>query len=660
MKKTLFLLITVALLCACTNQRSQSPKFQSYASNVCDWDKELRVTDVEFTDTATILTFFYKVRRPGFSLSILPQTYLSDEHGRRYKALFMVENWLGAYFPSEPDGSVFHVGFEPLPEGTRVFDMKEGEGYHYFQILGIHSSNYKPAKPKFSEAELKEAQQLKSRIFRRGAVTLRGNILGYSARQNYQTYKLIYSDYIADEQKTVSIDIDPRGHFETSFDVNSFMGASIIDNKNIWHELIAQPGDTLDITFLEDGSTLITLSDGRPYYLQNYNRIPSNVVVQDNAIISYESLDDKTILKTVQEWKKRGAEYVDYIATKYHLTAFEYDYARTMMENHVIERYLDYRMELKNRPLSLAASEGSVEKVAGKILSEKANRILDNPKGLKILADFCANDTLLLVLPVQWVIYNRYKYDRSFRETPDIPNMRDEWGLGASFAFESFTRDSAHMANDMKLFGAKEPSFFGKICMMQDIGRNLETLKTALLLDGHANPNEELYAFVQKVKGLLNDANLEARADQIFEEFIRTKEPYWELPDCRGKEVLSKILANYPGKYVYLDFWSTGCGPCIAGIKNLFNNNRKVMTGKHDKFVMVFITDDPVAAYEPFRSEWLDGAESYRISKDDYNSLAGMFNFSAIPHHELITPDGLAVTNVPMMSEVNPDNPEGK
>lgn len=82
------------------------------------------------------------------------------------------------------------------------------------------------------------------------------------------------------------------------------------------------------------------------------------------------------------------------------------------------------------------------------------------------------------------------------------------------------------------------------------------------------------------------------------------------------------------------------------------------MTGKHDKFVMIFITSDPEEAYEPFRKEWLEGAESYRLSQDDYNVLAGMFNFSAIPHHEMITPDGRAVTNVPEMFVVNPDDPD--
>ena len=121
--------------------------------------------------------------------------------------------------------------------------------------------------------------------------------------------------------------------------------------------------------------------------------------------------------------------------------------------------------------------------------------------------------------------------------------------------------------------------------------------------------------------------------------------------------MLKKILANYPDKYVYIDFWSTGCGPCVADIKSTVQNRYEIMTKKYDSFAMIFITSDPEQYYEPFCQEWLEGAESYRVSQDDYNALAGLFNFSAIPHHEMITPDGRAVTKVPEMFAVDPHNP---
>ena len=212
----------------------------------------------------------------------------------------------------------------------------------------------------------------------------------------------------------------------------------------------------------------------------------------------------------------------------------------------------------------------------------------------------------------------------------------------------------------MKLFGLDEPSLLGKICVLQDMTRHLDSLKTLVSAEGGTNPDAVLMSYLSKMKELINDDNLAVLADLLYQDFIRTKTPYWNLPECRGTEVLKSILAKYPGKYVYLDFWSTGCGPCMAAIRDMYKNNRKVMTDDHDKFVMVFITDDPVQVYEPFRQEWLEGAQSYKVSKDDFNAMAGLFNFSAIPHHELITPDGRAVSAVPQMLTVNPENPEGK
>lgn len=666
MKKILFLILCAALLNACDDGFREFKNTRSYASNTCNWERELRVTNVEFTDTATILTFFYKSRQPGSSMSILPQTYLCDVQDRHYKALFMTGHNLGEYFPSDPDGMSFRVGFEPMPRGTEIFDMIEGTGSNYFKIIGIHDSSYTPAKPRFSRSQMREADRLRRNIFRSGAVTLHGMVEGYDRSQNFQTYKLIYTDYITGGDGNLALEIDSDGRFETSFDVNNFIGAAIIDHKNEWHTFIAQPGDTLDMVFLEDGSVRYSLSDGRPYLLENYDRIPHGVYVMDNGRFSSEdSVEHSEVLDCVWEWRALGRDYINYLASRYSLTAFEYEFARIMTENRILESYLDYRMNVNDRIYPLLSSVASFEQIdTAKVreVTEDIHRILTDPEGIRFIAGFTADDSLMLVMPQEWVIFNRYKYDDAFYDTSglNLDSLLDNsMSDGLQYAMREYLEDSVRLANDMRVYGSSEPTLFGKICVMQDIGNTLGSINTLLKFNKADNPDSVLLAYMAREKRLLNDANLEARADLIYQDFIRRREPYWELPDCRGTEVLKTILANYPGKYVYIDFWSTGCGPCIAGIKSLFNGNRKLMTGKYDKFAMVFITDDPEQAYEPFRKEWLEGAESYRVSRDDYNALSSLFNFSGIPHHEMITPDGRAVSEVPNMMLVNPDNPEG-
>ena len=660
MKKALFSALSVALLAACTSSPSNQPQVLTYASNTRNLHRGVEVTDVEYTDTATILTFFFKNRLTQGTICILPQTYLSDEQDRHYQALFGVEHQLGEYFFPEEEGTYFHVGFEPMPSDVRIFDMIEGNASSNFRIMGIHAPSYKPTKPTFSQAGIEEAEQIKRTIFRKGGVCLRGTIRGYDRSQNFQTYKLIYSDYFQTDNTTIAIEIDSLGHFETAFDIDHAIGASIVDHKNTWHSFIALAGDTLDVVFLEDGTTRYSLSDGRRYPLENYNRLSQDIQTADSWLFQFdESMNLTKALDYSCQWRTLGLEFVDYIAAKYGFTAFEYEYARIMAHNNALDRYLDFRMDMQHGLFLGRKSLRNHNSAIGRLLSGGTNRKLTKPEALEFIAGFPANDTLMMIMPVEWSIFNRYKYDLPFYSPDLVPVDSDnELDKATSFAWQHYLTDSTHLENDRKLFGLDEPSLFGKICVMQDISRHLDTLKTYLLHDGNANPEILLTSYLSKMKELMNDDNLAAQADLIYQDFIRTKAPYWNLPECRGTEVLKTILAKYPGKYVYLDFWSTGCGPCIAGIRNLFNSNRQLMTGSHDKFVIVFITDDPVQAYEPFRKEWLEGAQSYRVSKDDYNAMAGLFNFSSIPHHELITPDGRAVTNVPEMSGIDPDNPE--
>ena len=662
MKKALFSFLCAALIVACTNAPREFKNVQSYADNTCDWQKELRVTHVEFTDTATILTFFYQTHQPFFTLSIVPGTYLSDERDRHYKALFMVEHALGEYFPSGPDGTYFHVGFEPLPKGTKVFDMIEGIGSNFFKILGIHDSTYVPAKPKFSRKELKEAEQIRRSIFKSGPVTLRGTIAGYDSNSGFQTYQMHYTYYDRYDHGTVALDIDPTGHFEYSFDVNNFLGADIVDHNGQWHEIFAQPGDTLDITFYKDGSASRLLSDGRPYLFRNYDRIPAGLYPTDRQRFQVgDSVDLTGVQEYAFECKAKAKDYVNYVASKYHLSAFEYEYALIKMENDILEDFLDYRMDVKDSWISYYSQTENPDFKLISQMQEEAGKILSDPDGYAFLADFPANDSLMMILPHQWVIFNRYKFDGAFRTSePNLDSLYMQMDYASYRSFQTHLYDSIHLANDMKIFGLSEPTLFGKLCMMQDIEYHLQDLNDELMDSTDSYRENFLLSYLEGVKSLINDPVLGARVDKMYQEFLRKQAPYWEIPECRGKQVLNKILANYPGKYVYIDFWSTGCGPCVAGIKGLFNNGRNLMTGTFDNFALIFITSDPEQAYEPFRQEWLEGAQSYRISQDDYNALAGLFNFSAIPHHEMITPDGLAITNVVEMLGINPNDPEGK
>ncbi|MDD2540705.1 MAG: TlpA disulfide reductase family protein [Desulfuromonadaceae bacterium] len=68
---------------------------------------------------------------------------------------------------------------------------------------------------------------------------------------------------------------------------------------------------------------------------------------------------------------------------------------------------------------------------------------------------------------------------------------------------------------------------------------------------------------------------------------INTSAPDFTLNDLHGNKVR---LANYRGKVVILNFWSTTCGPCLAEIPSLVNLQREF---KDQGLVVLGIALDP-------------------------------------------------------------------
>lgn len=76
------------------------------------------------------------------------------------------------------------------------------------------------------------------------------------------------------------------------------------------------------------------------------------------------------------------------------------------------------------------------------------------------------------------------------------------------------------------------------------------------------------------------------------------KAPEFKIAKVLNAPVVEiKSLASLKGKVVYLEFWATWCGPCVAGIPR---SNRIIEALKGEPFVFLAVTDEPadkIAAY---------------------------------------------------------------
>ena len=105
------------------------------------------------------------------------------------------------------------------------------------------------------------------------------------------------------------------------------------------------------------------------------------------------------------------------------------------------------------------------------------------------------------------------------------------------------------------------------------------------------------------------------------------------LYDPDGKE---HRLAEFKGKYILLDFWSQGCGPCIASIPEM----EEVAQMYADRLAVVSISIDTETMWKQYLKEkGLKGIQWNEL-RNDGGGLKAVYGVQGIPHYVLIAPDG--------------------
>ena len=98
-------------------------------------------------------------------------------------------------------------------------------------------------------------------------------------------------------------------------------------------------------------------------------------------------------------------------------------------------------------------------------------------------------------------------------------------------------------------------------------------------------------------------------------------------------------LSEFKGRYILLDFWSRGCGPCVESIPEL----EEVAAHYKDVLTVVSICSDP-------KDGWLEYVAEKKLSGNQWNELrrgntglAAAYQVKGIPHYVMIGPDGKIV-----------------
>lgn len=95
-------------------------------------------------------------------------------------------------------------------------------------------------------------------------------------------------------------------------------------------------------------------------------------------------------------------------------------------------------------------------------------------------------------------------------------------------------------------------------------------------------------------------------------------------------------LSEFKGKYILLDFWSVGCGPCIASIPEL----EEITEMYKDTLAVISINIDPEKVWKEFINKRKMKGNQWNELRRANTGLAASYQVKGYPHYVLIAPDG--------------------
>ena len=206
------------------------------------------------------------------------------------------------------------------------------------------------------------------------------------------------------------------------------------------------------------------------------------------------------------------------------------------------------------------------------------------------------------------------------------------------------------MAVDSAVFNQSGPSIFLQAAIMNGRGLSEEVKINKQLLEmSKAKGNDQVLPFdYNKVwddrLSALSSPYLKARYQATLDELLAESDNRYDLPTGEATDIFRRMVDPFRGKWVYVDFWDIGCAPCKQGIESSVALRKKI--AGMDNLELVFITGDrstPPQVYKEYVAKYMAEETSYLIPEAESILLRQLFNFNAIPHNELVDPDGRIV-----------------
>ena len=583
---------------------------------------ELKINEVIMTDTATSLRFTM-VYPQGETFRFVSNSYLVDEDGHRYLLRsaegIALDEWI-----KSPGTTEFIVHFEPMPQHVQLFDFIEADALREVNILGIHEKGTIIKAPSIQELYARNPFTLPTDWLTSGSVTIRGRIEDYDAeRMGFTSMEAYVYDVMVGDHGTQLIEIEPNGSFEKtmqlSYPMKSAFYVKVTNNDSNTDftkmPFFARPGETINIVIRpnKDGQWECFYDSGSSHEVERLLKSDLRLTEMTKPLSYFKGKFSEVNPIADQVWQNMLAR-IDRISRRDHFTPMEVNLALGEMQSAYAMALIDYAMNSEFRLMPFQQLEDG-----------SWTRTLIDSVEIKTFADI-----------------NNYKaLDRIDFDNPLLMVSDDYF----------FTLNRVYKAPPVR--EAKQASLDNGIAMLHELTGKHDNLTAQLgilqdILD-HFNSwrqNEEtLPSIMEEYLSKLTHPYVRQKAEEFYQTKMLQKSITSPLPEGPGAEIISNIMAKYPGRYLVFDFWGLGCGGCRIEIQN--SKGMRAEIAKRDDVKIVFIAGERTPggsdAYKKYVTEWLADEETVCVSLNDFRHLQELLLFSAIPHSETFTPDGLRV-----------------